>query len=159
MEREISLPCLKEPSTGPYPEPDQSSPYHPHPISLWSILILSAYIRLGLHSGLFPSEFPTNMLYAFLFSPIHAACPAHLNLLGLIIIIILGVYGKINTVRQISKKKRGELNQILIAEISKIKCSAIILNRNFNIIFITSMHVTFDVKLFFPCAFFQSVNL
>jgi hypothetical protein len=29
MEPEYSLPCPQEPSTGPYPEPDQSSPYHP----------------------------------------------------------------------------------------------------------------------------------
>jgi hypothetical protein len=29
MELEILLPCAKEPSTGHYPEPDQSSPYHP----------------------------------------------------------------------------------------------------------------------------------
>jgi hypothetical protein len=29
-----SLPCSLEPSNGPYPEPDQSSLYHPHPISL-----------------------------------------------------------------------------------------------------------------------------
>jgi hypothetical protein len=40
------------------------------PISLRSILILSTYLRLGLPSGLFPSGFPTNILYAFLFSPI-----------------------------------------------------------------------------------------
>jgi hypothetical protein len=28
MEVESSLPCSQEPFTGPYPEPDQSSPYH-----------------------------------------------------------------------------------------------------------------------------------
>jgi hypothetical protein len=28
MESEGSLPCSQEPSTGPYPEPDQSKPYH-----------------------------------------------------------------------------------------------------------------------------------
>jgi hypothetical protein len=29
MKPEGSLPCSQEPSTGPYPEPDQSNPYHP----------------------------------------------------------------------------------------------------------------------------------
>jgi hypothetical protein len=38
----------------------------PHPIFLRSILILSTHLRLGLPSGLFPSGFPTNILYAFL---------------------------------------------------------------------------------------------
>jgi hypothetical protein len=36
---------------------------------LRSILILSTHLHLGLPSGLFPSGFPTNILYAFLFSP------------------------------------------------------------------------------------------
>jgi hypothetical protein len=29
MAADGSLPYSKEPSTGPYPEPDRSSPYHP----------------------------------------------------------------------------------------------------------------------------------
>jgi hypothetical protein len=37
---------------------------------------LSIHLRLGLPSGLFPSGFPTNILYAFLFS-IRATCPSH----------------------------------------------------------------------------------
>jgi hypothetical protein len=61
MEPEGSLPCSQEPSTGPYPEPDQSNPSQP--ISLRSILLLSRYLRLGLPSGLFPSGFPINIIY------------------------------------------------------------------------------------------------
>jgi hypothetical protein len=64
MEPEGSLPCSEEPSTGPYPETDRASPYHP--------ILSKIHLRLGLPSGLFPSGFPTNIIYAFLFAPIRA---------------------------------------------------------------------------------------
>jgi hypothetical protein len=60
----------------------------PHPIPLRSILTLFTY--LCLLSGLFPSGFPNNILYAFPFSPNRATCPAHIILIDFIILIILG---------------------------------------------------------------------
>jgi len=50
MEPEGSLLHSQEPATFPYSEPGQSSPF-PHPTYWRSILILSAYVRLGLPSG------------------------------------------------------------------------------------------------------------
>jgi hypothetical protein len=40
--------------------------------------------------SLFPSGFSSNILYAFHFAPISPTCPAHLILLDLITLIILG---------------------------------------------------------------------
>jgi hypothetical protein len=45
-----------------------------NPISARSILMLSTHLRIGLPSGLYPSGFPTNNLYAFLFSPVYVTC-------------------------------------------------------------------------------------
>jgi hypothetical protein len=57
MEPEASLPCSQEPSTGPYPKPDRSSPYH---LFLSKIHFnISSHLRLGLPSGFFPSGFLT----------------------------------------------------------------------------------------------------
>jgi hypothetical protein len=50
----------------------------------------SIHLHLGLPSGLFPSGFPTNILYAFYFSPIHVTFPVRFTLLNLIMLIILG---------------------------------------------------------------------
>jgi hypothetical protein len=88
MESLGSLLCSQETPTGPYREPDQSSPYH---------LILSItqihpniiqHLCLDLPSALSPSGFPTNVPLAFI-SPFRARGPVHLIFLCLIILIIL----------------------------------------------------------------------
>jgi hypothetical protein len=71
MEPEGLLPRSQEPSTGPYPEPDESSPYHPHPVFLRSILILFSHLHLGLPSALFPYGFP---LKPYMYSLLPHAC-------------------------------------------------------------------------------------
>jgi len=61
-----------------------------HPTSWRSILILSSHLCPGLSNDLFPSCFPTKILYMPLLTPIHATCPAYLILLDSIIRTILG---------------------------------------------------------------------
>jgi hypothetical protein len=86
MEPEGSLPHSQELPTCPCPEPDQFSRYHP-------ILSLQdprcTHLYLGLPSGLFTSDFRTNNLLTFLFSPTYATCPDHITQLYLIIRITL----------------------------------------------------------------------
>jgi hypothetical protein len=89
MEPEGSISCSQESSTGPYPEPYQSQPTIPLFLSKIHFNIVHSP-RFGHLSGLFLSGFPTSSLYVFLFSSIRATYPAHLILLDLIILIILG---------------------------------------------------------------------
>jgi hypothetical protein len=49
MESEDSLQYSQDPSTGPYPEPDETNP-HPQSYLSKIILILSFHLRLGLPS-------------------------------------------------------------------------------------------------------------
>jgi hypothetical protein len=44
---------LQQPTTCPYPEPDESSPYYFQPISLAYTLILPSYLFLGLPNVIF----------------------------------------------------------------------------------------------------------
>jgi len=61
-----------------------------HPLSLWSILIVSSHLRLGLPSGLLPSLFPNKILHDFLVSSMRATCPSHLPAQDLVTLIIFG---------------------------------------------------------------------
>jgi hypothetical protein len=107
MEPEGSLPCSQEPSAGPYPDLDQFSPYYLSKIN--NNIIHSP--RLHRPSDLFPSGFPSNILYAFIFAPIRATYRAHLILLGIRILIILG--------------KEHKLMKLLIMQFSPISCNFI----------------------------------
>ena len=72
-------------SNNSYPEPNQPNTYL---FKVHSNIVF--HLRLGLPKGLFPVGLPVNILKALLPSSILATCPAHLNLLDLITLTILG---------------------------------------------------------------------
>jgi hypothetical protein len=96
MESEGSLPHSQELSSCLYPELDQSSQY-PRTITPRFILRLSTHRRRVVVVAHLSSGIPTNNVYAFLFSPICATCPARLIFLDLIILIILGEIQDVST--------------------------------------------------------------
>ena len=78
MKSKGSLLHLQDPATCPYPEPDQCRPC-PHPIS-WSNILIS-YLRPDLPSCLFPSGFPTKVLYTPLLVPLYVLHAPPISLL------------------------------------------------------------------------------
>ena len=90
MEHWGLLPPLRKPTIGPLTWAKSIHSSAALPTSLKSVLISSSHLHLGLPKGLFPSSFPTKILYAFLDCSIRATCPAQLSHLYSRFLIILG---------------------------------------------------------------------
>ena len=73
----------------PDPVLSQTNSAHAPPSHFLKILFkIFSHLHMGLPSGLFPSRFPHQILYAALPSPLHVTCCAHLILLDIITRII-----------------------------------------------------------------------
>jgi len=88
MESQGLSTSLKTPPT--VPMLSQKDAVHTLPSHLRNMLILPSHLCIVLPSGLFPSAFPIKPLFALLFTPIHATCPAHQIFINLITQIIFG---------------------------------------------------------------------
>jgi hypothetical protein len=66
----------------------QINPIRAHAIVSICVVILILYQCLCLSSRLFPSDFQSKIVQAFLISPKHGICPFHLILLDMITLII-----------------------------------------------------------------------
>jgi hypothetical protein len=74
--------CSQEPADDRFSESDIPGLYHPILFLKITFSVIS-HQGLGLSNDLTPSSFSTNILYAFLVSPIRTTGITHLNLLDL----------------------------------------------------------------------------
>jgi hypothetical protein len=89
MEPGGSMPHSQRLSNNPYPEPNQPiTRIDTYLFKVHSNIV--SHLRHGLPKGFFPVGLPVKILKALLPSSILAVCPAHINLLDLITLTILG---------------------------------------------------------------------
>jgi hypothetical protein len=91
MEPESSLPRSQEPATAPCPQPDDIQSTICHPSSLRYILILSSYLRRGLHRSL-SFRYSCQSLYILLSCPVRVTRPYYLILIDLLMQTIFGKF-------------------------------------------------------------------
>jgi len=70
----------------------QFMPPSPHTPPWRVILLLFSHVPLGLQSGLFPSDLPTENLCAPLLCPVRATCPIHLILFYFNVVLFTLIY-------------------------------------------------------------------
>jgi len=85
MEAEGSSPCSQQPVTGPYLRPDALTFPNYSPKIHFNITFLFMPRSIEWYSGI-----PTEVLYAFLISPMRATYSAHLIVLHMITLMIYG---------------------------------------------------------------------
>ena len=90
MEPGGSMPHSQGLSNNPCPETNQPNYPHWYLSPQGSFQYCPSHLRLGVPKGLFPVGLPVKILKALLPSHILATCPAHLNLLDLITLTLLG---------------------------------------------------------------------
>ena len=81
MKPEVSFPHTKQPSSCSCRKSDKSNIRLSNRFILTPISILLSHLILSLHITLFPSDFPTIILYASIVFPIPATCSIHIIIL------------------------------------------------------------------------------
>ena len=131
MEPEGSRSHSEVSATCPYPEPDQSCPCLPsHFLKIqFSIILPFMHTQTDLPSGLFPSHFPTQTLYAPLLFPTHATRPTHLILPDLKNLQngIQTLFKNMSVPQEEGKLLCAGLSVLKLTEVLKIKISTLIL--------------------------------